>query len=313
MEPPCISVVMPVYNSQRFVGQAVESILNQTYRDFELIIVDDGSTDGSYDILQDYARSDDRIVLVRQANGGVAAASNRGLAVSRGEFLARMDHDDIAMPYRFQRQVEYLKSHPECLAVGGKVLMIDTEGYPIRVCDVALTHEEIEARMPSNWAIFHPTMMARIQAMRSIGGYSIEFSNMEDLDLYLKLAEHGRLANIPEVLLQYRQHFSSLCYTKGRNEHQHLRERIVEEASKRRGKDLKPLMLKPATRTVERPTKGNWLGERETRWAYEKMWAWWALESSYIATARRHALKALRIEPFRFETWLLLWCALRGH
>jgi len=188
--------------------------------------------------------------------------------------------------------------------VGGQVLMIDSEGLPIRIYRVPQTHEEIDSNLVSTWGIFHPTMMTRLALLREIGGYSEDLLNLEDLDLYFKLGERGRLANLPDVLVHYRQHFNSICYKS--RDHQTLRVQILEKASKRRGMDLvSRLEQKPAVRRTQR--------EREARWAYEKMWAWWALESSYIVTARRHALNALKIRPMRPETWLLLWCAMRGH
>ncbi|MCI0364311.1 MAG: glycosyltransferase [Phycisphaerales bacterium] len=310
MNQPILSVVMPVYNSRRYLAKAVESILNQTFRDFEFIIVDDGSNDGSSEILERYKRQDDRIALIRQTNGGVSAASNRGIALARGEFLARMDHDDVSMPHRFQAQIDYLRAHPDCVAVGSPVLMIDSEGLPIRRHAVPQTHDEIESALvnPTKWAMFHPTMMARADVMRDLGGYSLEFCNLEDLDVFFKLAERGRLANLPDVLVHYRQHFASICYTKSMD-HPRLHVRILEEASKRRGADLtlqldrQYLELKP----MPKPRAGA------TRWAYEIMWAWWALDSRYVETARRHALKAFRIRPLSPATWLLLWCVLRGH
>ena len=298
---------MPVFNSRAYIAHAVESILSQTLRDFEFIIIDDGSTDGSSRILDAYARHDARIVLVRQANGGVAAASNRGVSLARGEFIARMDHDDIAMPDRFQRQVDYLRDNPDCVAVGGQVLMIDSEGLPLRVYSVPQSHEQIEAALGRHWAMFHPTMMARSEVVRAVGGYSVRFSNMEDLDLFFKLAERGRLANLPDILLQYRQHFSSICHTKGLEEHQRLRQQIMAEVSQRRGREVAPLPKTPAAPERRQPSR------RELHWSYEKMWAWWALDSSHVQSARRHALRALKTGPHRLETWVLLWCVLRGY
>jgi glycosyltransferase involved in cell wall biosynthesis len=300
---------MPVFNSRRFVAAAIRSILGQTFTDLELVIVDDGSTDGTSEILLQLAQQDRRIVLLRQTNAGVSAASNRGLAIARGEFIARMDHDDISLPHRLATQVEFLRTHPDCVAVGSHVLMIDREGLPLRVQRVPLTHEEIEADLMhlDRWAMFHPSMMARGDVMRELGGYSLEFCNLEDLDLFVKLAERGRLANLPEVLVQYRQHFSSICFTTA-PEHARLREAIFREASRRRGRDLMPSLVGDPP-----PDDGAWARRRNQPAEFEKMWAWWALDSGFVTTARRHAAKAFAMRPFRLESWRLLACALRGR
>lgn len=308
MPTPLLSVIMPVFNSRPYVAQAVQSVLAQSFRDFEFIIIDDGSTDGTADVLRHWAARDNRIQLIQQRNMGVCAASNRGLELARGEFYARMDHDDIALPHRLERQLAFLQQHPECVATGGQVLMIDSDGFPIRIPPVPLTHDQIEAAFTHHWSMFHPTLMARMAAMRDVGGYSLEFNAIEDLDLFIKLAEKGRLANLPEVVLQYRQHIQSICYTLN---HRQLVQRaaVLHEAQKRRGRPLEDpqRVLDMANAPLE---SKPW---RETHWSFEKMWAWWALTAGYVTTARRHALRALRLGPLRQESWLLLWCAMRGH
>src|SRR6476661_6105481 len=127
MTPP-VSVLMPVYNAGRYVAEAVESILGQTYADFEFLIVDDGSTDRSRAILERYAARDPRIRLVSRPNTGYAAALNELLGLARGELVARMDADDVALPERLLRQVNYLRAHPEVVCVGTAVHLIDGGG-----------------------------------------------------------------------------------------------------------------------------------------------------------------------------------------
>jgi len=299
---------MPVFNSRPYVSQAVQSILAQSFADFEFIIVDDGSTDGTAEVLRQWAARDCRITVIHQANKGASAAANRGLEVARGEFYARMDHDDVALPHRLEKQVTFLQQHPDCMAVGGQVLMIDCDGFPIRIPTVPQTHEQIEAAFTHQWSIFHPTLMARAATMRDIGGYSLEFTAIEDLDLFIKLAEKGRLANLPEVLVQYRQHIRSMCYTQNHKQMIQMAA-VLEEAQKRRGRPFENPQRVLALANAPLESK-PW---RETHWSFEKMWAWWALTAGYVTTARRHALRAIRLGPLRQESWLLLWCALRGH
>src|SRR5688572_2344250 len=136
VKPPFVSVVMPLHNARHYVAKAIESILDQTFADIEFIIVDDGSTDGSDEIALRYAKRDARVRLIRQPNAGVSAASNAGIALARGEFLARMDHDDISISTRLQQQVEYLRANPDCVAVGGQAMFIDQRGFPLRLMRV---------------------------------------------------------------------------------------------------------------------------------------------------------------------------------
>src|SRR4051812_18975953 len=155
---------MPVYNALPHLREAVEGILAQTFGDFEFVVIDDGSTDGSTQVLRAYAAADPRIVLVSRPNTGYAIALNEALALATGEFVARMDADDVSLPQRLARQVEYLRAHPECVAVGTGVRFIAAGGTPIaRGFRRPRTHEEIDAfhlqRMSS--ALPHPTVMMR--------------------------------------------------------------------------------------------------------------------------------------------------------
>ena len=141
---PKVSVLLPVFNAERYVHAAVSSVLVQTCRDFELIVVDDGSTDASLTILQSLAKSDRRIRLLSRANRGLVATLNEMLGLARGELICRMDADDICRPGRIETQVNYLARHPDCVAVGSRSLFIDPEGLPIFEFMDRYTHEEID-------------------------------------------------------------------------------------------------------------------------------------------------------------------------
>jgi glycosyltransferase involved in cell wall biosynthesis len=194
--PPAVSVLMPVYNAEQYLEAAVRSILDQTYRDFELIIIDDGSTDGSLAILQRLAAEDTRIRLVSRPNTGYTIALNQAIALARGQLLARMDADDISMPNRFHLQVDYLNAHPECVALGGRLIMIDPTGLKIMDFCKLTNHVQIDGAHinggPSE--LGHPSVMMRRDAVVAAGGYDPAFEPAEDFDLWLRLAEHGRLA-----------------------------------------------------------------------------------------------------------------------
>ena len=203
-----ITVLLAVYNGQQYLREAIDSILSQTFRDFEFLIIDDGSTDNTLFILNEYARRDSRIKLVTRPNKGLTYTLNEGIFLARGEFLARMDADDICLPQRFEKQLAYLRQHPECVLVGSRVQLMDPEGLPLREMSQEQSHQEIDdAHLNRGWPVVHPATMMRLSAIKQIGGYRDEFNTLEDLDLFLRLAEVGKLANLPDVLLRYRPAF----------------------------------------------------------------------------------------------------------
>src|SRR5206468_5507996 len=141
--------------------------------DFEFIIVDDGSADRSLDILKEYGRRDGRIRLISRGNTGIVVAANEGIAAARGEYLARMDADDVSLPQRFEKQVAYLDAHPDCVIVGTRVRTTDPYGIPVTQSTHALTHEEIDAQLLTvggGWAMLQPATMMRLDAVRQVGG-----------------------------------------------------------------------------------------------------------------------------------------------
>jgi len=295
---PAVSVLMPVYNARRYLALALDSILGQTFEDFELVIVDDGSTDGSSAILRDYETRDSRIRILARPNTGIVGALNDGLALCQAENLARMDADDISRPQRFERQVQALANNPEVVLVGARVMLIDPDGSPIREWIDQLSHDQIdEAHLNRGWPVVHPSVMMRRSLVTQLGGYRKQYETLEDLDLFLRLAEHGKLINLPEVLLDYRQHFSSICHTRSAQQSS-IRDAILTEACRRRGL-ADPQRLPPP---AEKP-----------RVECHRLWGWWALNAGHVSTARKHALATLSRAPLSLESWRLAYCAARGH
>jgi glycosyltransferase involved in cell wall biosynthesis len=298
---------MPVWNAERYVGEAIESILNQSNRDFEFLIIDDGSTDGSLEILKRYAARDSRISLTARPNCGVAATLNELVAQAQGEFIARMDADDIAMPERFREQAEYLLNHPECVMVGCRVWHCDDEGDPIREHPTLHEHEEIDAfhfRMEGP-ALVHPSVMMRRDAVLAAGGYRRFY--IEDIDLYLRLAERGRLARVPRFLLKYRLHSQNLSSTNVsaaflERSYRELCE-IVTDACRRRNL---PLMKLPS-----RDVLPNTPAPPSVR--LDQLFGWQALVSGHARTARKYARRVMAKAPWWIESWRLMYCAMRGY
>jgi hypothetical protein len=207
MPAPRVSVVMPVFNGGCYLAAAVESILRQSFNDFELIVIDDGSTDQSASLLSGFARSDGRIRVIGQANAGIVATLNRALDLARGEYVARMDADDVALPSRFDLQVAFLDAHPDVAVVGSAITLIDEEGNAIRDVDYPLAPTEVsEFLLHVGCALAHPAVMMRRADIVAAGGYRAAYRHAEDYDLWLRISETRALANLPDRLLLYRQH-----------------------------------------------------------------------------------------------------------
>lgn len=305
MGSPLISIVMPVFNAGRYLPQAVESILSQTFGDFELIAVDDGSHDDSPGILRDYQKRDPRVRVITRPNTGIVGALNDGLGASRGELVARMDSDDICMPDRLEKQVRFLAENPDHVLVGSQVLLIDPDGSPLCAKrDTEYTHERIDwAHLNHRWPLVHPTVMMRRAAVSSVGGYRTKYQWLEDLDLFLRLAEVGKLASLKDILLHYRLHTGSVCHTREKDQDS-IRPELYAEVYQRRG--LQPPADQTKTRSISERSLGL-PGERD------KLWGWWALIGGNVRTARKYAFRTLRSAPLASDSWRLMYCALRGR
>lgn len=206
-----IDVLIPAFNVESTVVEAVASIQNQTVRNIRIIIVDDGSTDRTAELLAKIAADDSRVVVISQPNGGIVDALNRGLAHCTAPLLARHDADDLAYPERFEKQRQYLDQHPDCVAVGAIARHIDENNVPTG--DMADMHSPDLAdpfTAPSvEPYIVHPLLMVRLDAVKKIGGYRYAWHS-EDVDLYWRLQDLGRLHNMRTVLADYRMHSASV-------------------------------------------------------------------------------------------------------
>lgn len=205
-----VDVLMTVFNGERFLDQTVQSVLAQTLKDWRLIVVDDCSTDSTPEILAGYAKQDSRILILKGRHEGIASAANIGLSEVRAPFLARIDADDIAMPERLATQSRYLSSHPEVVAVGSYVRLIDAENRRLRLRRAPIDPDQITNILKTRNCMCHPSSMIRTSALRSIGGYRSKFHNSLDYDLWLRLSEVGKISNQALELLLYRRHPSQV-------------------------------------------------------------------------------------------------------
>lgn len=209
-----MTVLLPVYNGEKYVGGTIESILTQSFEDFELLILDDGSTDHTPQILAACARRDPRIRILRHENRGVGYTLNRGLMEARGQLLAEIGADDLALPERLAKQVEFLSRNAGHVLVGGYLQIIDHNDTPIGL----RRYPTSDRRLRSALALYNPfaspsIMYRRVEALAA-GGYSSRFRACEDYDFVLRLAKHGLIANIPEPLTAYRLHADATKTTK---------------------------------------------------------------------------------------------------
>ncbi|MGA2071910.1 MAG: glycosyltransferase [Terriglobia bacterium] len=204
---PLVSVVMSVFNGECFLREAVESILAQSLRDFEFIIIDDGSTDRSASMLDSYQNSDVRLKVYHREHGGLIESLNRGCALAQGKYIARMDADDVAIKDRLAWQIEFMDAHPEIGVVGGAVEWIDATGKSLAVRRYPSDDPQIKATLlQQGCAFWHPTVVLRREVFAWAGGYRRVVVDSEDYDLWLRIADHFQLANLEKVVLKYRIH-----------------------------------------------------------------------------------------------------------
>ena len=211
---PQVSVILPVYNAQSYLRESIDSILNQSFSDFELIIINDGSTDGSLEIIKSY--SDDRIVLINQDNAGLPISLNRAIQIAKGQFLARQDADDISQPSRLEEQVTYLLSHPECGLLGSWADILVENALTDRGLHHPHLNGDIQIKLLFFNCFVHSSVMIRKSALEKSGLYPEDPSKFppEDYDLWLRIAKYHEVANIPKSLLQYRELPNSISRSK---------------------------------------------------------------------------------------------------
>lgn len=296
---PAISVLMPVYNAERYITGAVESILNQTLTEFEFIIINDGSSDRSLEILQRFAQQDTRIRLINRENKGLVKTLNEGLTLAKAPLIARMDADDMAYPDRFILQKEFMGQNPNVVCLGGYFEIIDGAGRPLTLLRPPLDDETIqELALKGHSAIAHPVAMLRLSAVKQVGGYREAFKAAEDLDLWLRLGEIGQLANIPYPLLQYRFVSSSISGQNASLQKQSAKNACQEAWARRKvsyqfeGGDWRPTH------------------EAKSRFNYLMKFGWWAFNYRQRGTAIIYGLKAIALLPWNLDGWRLLVCAL---
>jgi glycosyltransferase involved in cell wall biosynthesis len=229
---PAISVVMPVYNGGKFLDEAVCSILDQTLRDFEFVIVDDGSTDGTACILEKYVNAETRLRVFRQSNEGIISALNRGCRLARGQYVARMDADDISLPHRLERQIDYIEKNPNVGIVGTWITEIEIDGSGRGNWCPSPLSKVLRWRHFFGGCVHHPSVLIRREILEKIDFYRPDAAPLEDIDLWLRASAITEFGNVPEVLFKYRVRDGSLSQSqrvKSREIHMHLMASFIGE------------------------------------------------------------------------------------
>jgi glycosyltransferase involved in cell wall biosynthesis len=205
---PRLSVLLPVYNAADSVARAVESILGQSFVDFELIIVDDGSTDGSGDILRLF--QDPRVRLSTWENRGLAESLNEALRLARGELVARQDADDVSEPDRFRRQIDYLDLHPSVGLVGTNYVLVDEQGAEVLITNLFTHPDDLKVAQVLSNQFCHGSVMFRRSVIAEVGAYDPDVGHVEDYDLFARMSHATGVANLPEPLYRWRRNPSGI-------------------------------------------------------------------------------------------------------
>jgi glycosyltransferase involved in cell wall biosynthesis len=202
---PKISIVMAAYNEERDIQRALDSILAQTFTGWELIIIDDGSTDGTAAIIQSYVDQDSRIKFVcNETNLELSASLNKGIGLARSDMIARADADDVNLPERLSKQFDYMQTHPEIDVLGTAAYLLDEAGDRVNTFSHPLTHVELAELPFLKIQFFHPSVMIRRRFFDTVGLYDTRYANAEDKQLWLRGLKIGCCyANLPEPLIEY--------------------------------------------------------------------------------------------------------------
>ncbi len=294
---PDVSVVMAVYNGERNLKQAIDSVLMQELSNIELIIVDDGSTDNSLSIIQAAQKQDQRVQLISREHRGLVPSLNQAIANCNAEFIARMGADDISMPERLNLQFEFLLKNPAVVCVGSYSLIIDQSGRALTEMSAPEDDHTIQRLLLNgHFPIEHPASLVRKSAIAVTGGYHADFYPSEELDFWLRLGEVGALAYIPKML---------------------YKSRIMSEPmnSFSKGQQIESAQKACQSAWQRRRTAGN--GNKdysyqpeetlESRYTFFVKIGWWAFNFQNKDAAMVYALKAIRLSPFNKSGWRLLF------
>lgn len=297
MNNPLITVLMPVYNAEPYIRVAVQSVLCQTFSDFELLVINDGSTDLTEMILSQF--SDGRIIIIRKTHEGVSRALNEGLLRSNGKYIARFDADDICFPERLQYQVNFLESHPDHVLTGCDAeYVLDQGDFLFDFKCIAHEHHDIVRKLYFYCPFIHSGVMYRKREVIQLGGYSLHAHHFEDYLLWVQLAKMGKLHNIPKPLIKVRFNAGSVTIDeKWRGKRfRSLKRKIIQRGS---------ITEREGAQLLEIINYQNNQGVKQA--AYHALCAKKFLANNYDPEkARGQIWKAINLKPYRIDNYALL-------
>ncbi len=294
---PRVTVLMPAYNAGKYIGEAIRSVLEQDYSDYELLIVDDGSSDDTRKIIDGFR--DGRIRVLIQENRGISAALNAGLSEARGYYIARFDADDSCLPRRLSRQTAFLDANPDYVLTGGEVEYMTEKGeHLFNYRCVAYSHQEILEKMERICPFIHSSVMYKKKEVLQAGGYSPYAHNFEDYLLWVKLETAGKFNNLRERLVRVRYNPASVTIDdKWRGRHfQKIKWGIIQRGrvTEEEGLALLDIIKSQDTRRVKEGSYHALCGKK------------FLVDNYQPGKARGHILKTIRLNPFRLDNYAIL-------
>jgi len=309
---PLVSVVMAVYNGGRYLREAINSILSQTFQDFEFIIVDDGSTDATPAILDSY--TDSRLIRLRnQRNIGLTRSLNRGLAVVRGKYIARMDADDVSLPDRLECQAAFLEARPGVGFVAAGFTIMDQTGEDKMTSQPHTDQQRLREALINENQFCHGVVMLRRSCVESVCGYREEFRYAQDYDLWLRILEHYEVACLDKILYRYRVSSDNISVTRlaGQDAYHALAKKCYQRRQMGLTEDLS--RAEKIAGTKEPPESfAACFKARRAMSEYHLKWGRASLTEHMMPAARRELLRAARVFPFDSRIWFYLGLSLMG-
>lgn len=307
---PKVSVVMSVCNGEKYLREAIDSILDQTFTDFEFIIINDGSTDGTREILESY--SDSRIFLLHQKNVGLTKSLNKGLKMVRGEYIARQDADDISFPNRLERQIAFLDKNPEIAMVGSACVRINHDGKYIDLIKYPTDNESIKTALLKFNPFWHTSILIRKRCLDKVGYYREFFKFTQDYDLWLRISEKYKVANIAEPLVKYRFELNSITVNK-LEEQLLMRDLARKMALERKEKGTDRFLVKSYEDQIKLSSiadRNNYQKEVET---ILRNWIKKLTDIGETKTAQSLAIKLVKNNPKKIKSYNIYLKSLRNY